>query len=86
MCAGFVDYFPHDTIVDITPFKKQLDLFGYQNEFRLCAETDNYNKFLMFDLHRTLRDIVIPIKTDVFLESVTLGDNEFHFDSQAIIK
>jgi len=84
--AGFVDYFKHDTIVDIDPFMKREELFGYQNEFRLCAETDNTDPFMLFDLHRSLHDIAIPIKTDAFLDSVTVGDNGFFFDHQAIIK
>jgi len=86
LSAGFVEYFKHDTIVDIDPFMKREELFGYQNEFRLCAETDNTEPSTLFDMHRNLYDIAIPVKTDIFLDSVTVGDDGFFFDKQAIIK
>jgi hypothetical protein len=86
MSAGFVDYFLPDTISDVTPYRKRQDLFGHQNEFRLCAETDNADSPLIFHLYRDLRDIAVPIRTDYFLDSVRLGTNGFYFDRQAIIK
>lgn len=74
--CGFVEYIPPSkmtNVMEMTPFLKPAEGYQYQNEFRICAETDNTD-ILELQLNRDLHDITIPIKLHDFAHSVFLRD------------
>ena len=70
--CGFVHYIPEDEckgIIDWTPFHKRAEGYSHQNEFRLCFTKDSEGP-IMFDLHRSLDGIALPIKTEEFINTL----------------
>lgn len=72
---GFVEYSEIGTgLNDWHPFRKDIDKFGYQNEFRITYVDDTQNSFKL-DLGKSLRDIAVPIMAEDVNEIHFEGDN-----------
>lgn len=74
---GFVEYHKMEQgFNEWHPFKKDVDKFGYQNEFRITFVNDKSEAY-MLDLGCTLRDIAVPIMAkDV---------SKIHFDGENVL-
>ena len=78
MNCGFVEYTLESDERNVSkgnPYKKSDKLFGYQKEFRICAETDNA-EVLELDLGRTLCDIAIPFNGKTFISTARYDDGK----------
>lgn len=72
---GFVEYQKIEPgLNEWNPFRKDIDKFGYQNEFRITF-VDDTKEAVLLDLKRTIRDIAVPIlASDVQREIFFNGD------------
>ena len=62
----------------MNPFIKPAEKFGYQNEFRFCADTNN-TEVLELDTHTSFEDIAVPINLEEFAESVSYKNGQIQF-------
>lgn len=65
--------------MDINPYQKFAEGYSYQNEFRICAETNNKN-LLELSLPNDLNDISIPINTKTFIETLKIESGKLCFN------
>lgn len=72
---GFVEYHKtNEGLNDWHPFRKDVDRFAYQNEFRITYVDDTKECFKL-DLGKSLRDIAVPIMANDVGEIYFEGDN-----------
>ena len=74
--CGFVNYIEDSNmknVMEMNPFIKPANGFDYQNEFRLCADTDNTN-LLELDTHTDFSDIAVPIRLTDFAKTASFYD------------
>lgn len=85
--CGFVNYIPESqmkNVMEMNPFRKPEEDFSYQNEFRICADTDNTD-LLELSLGRELRDISIPVRLTDFADSVHYQDSRLLFKAEKCV-
>lgn len=81
MSCGFVNYLDRQdwgNVIRMNPFIKPAEKFGYQNEFRFCADTNN-TEVLELDTHTSFEDIAVPINLEEFAESVSYKNGQIQF-------
>lgn len=81
--AGFVNYVDESdmqNVMDFSPFIKPAKGYDSQNEFRICAYTDNIG-LLELKIEEGLRDITIPIKLNDFAKSVHCEAGQLVFET-----
>ncbi len=79
--CGFVNYISEKkNVMRFNPFSKPEDDFSYQNEFRICADTDN-TELLQLSLGQELKNISIPIRLDTFAKTVHYHNRTLFFKS-----
>jgi hypothetical protein len=75
---GFVEYQTMSSgLNEWNPFRKDIDKFGYQNEFRITF-VDDSREAVLLDLNQSLRDIAIPIIASEV-------DKEIYFDGKNLV-
>ena len=86
--CGFVHYLESNqmrNVMVMNPFIKQAADYSYQNEFRLCADTDNTN-LLELDTHVSFQDIAVPIRLEEFAKTVKYQDGYLWFKADSEIE
>ncbi len=79
MDCRFVSYIDKmKNVMYMNPFVKPAEGYSYQNEFRLCADTNNIG-LLELDTHTSFHDIAIPIRLKDFAASVTFSNGQLLF-------
>ena len=63
--------------MDMNPFSKP-ESYIMQNEFRICADTDNTN-LLELPVNGGFEDISIPIRLDDFVASIECREDSIFF-------
>lgn len=84
--CGFIEYYGEEQQQNIMlgdAFLKNKDEFSYQNEFRICADTDNMS-LLELDTHLNFEDIAIPIRLSQFAETVRCKERQVQFIREKI--
>jgi len=76
--CGFVNYIREKNVMDMNPFSKP-ESYIMQNEFRICANTDNTN-LLELPVEGGFEDISIPIRLDDFVESFEYREGIISFN------
>ena len=77
--CDFVNYIAEQkNAMIMNPFLKLAAKYSHQNEFRLCAETDN-TELLELDTHASFRDIAIPIRLNEFADTVSYKNGRLTF-------
>ena len=79
--CGFVNYVSMKNIMEMNPFLKPMDDYAHQNEFRICAQTDNSN-LLELHLAHDLRSISKIIKLSDFVETVHYQNGQLIFKAE----
>ncbi len=84
--CGYVNYIPEDqweNVMEMTPYIKPEKDFCWQNEFRICADTNNMD-LLRLPLFQELRDISISIRLCDFAETAHYENDQLYFKAENI--